>query len=235
MRNLKFLAAFALLCTFVYCIGNAQAGVANPPNIPIPANPAGWCTATALVPGTVRTTQIGDCPAAPPSSCPAGRMTTGTIRYPNVPGGGVRNGADLTQFATIWGAARASDAPVPYPGRNGAVPAIQPWPAGGYIAAKFRASADVRDYVRIGYSTYYSGPLLTMAISQRCGDFAPANPNCITTNVGTGEAFKKIVTAPYTNGCPLTPGVDYYINLKIGTGAAYPQPLSTNNTVGRQP
>lgn len=235
MRNLKFLAAFALLCAFVYAIGPANAGVSNPPNIPIPANPAGWCTATALVPGTVRTTQVGNCPQSPPSVCPVGRMITGTIRYPNVPGGGVRNGADLTQYATIWGAATASAVPVPYPGANGAVPAVQPWPAGGYIAAKFRASSNVRDYVVLRYSTYYSGPPLTIAISQRCGDFAPANPNCLTTNIGTGEGAKKIVTAPYTNGCPITPGVDYYVNVKQGTGAAYPQPLSTNVSIGRQP
>src|SRR5690242_3162908 len=117
MRNLKFLVAFALLCLFVSSIGPANAGVANPPNIPLPANPAGWCSATALVPGTTRTTQIGDCPAPPPTSCPAGRLSTAWLAVQSYTGGN-RKLMDVTQADNLFGYYAWNLARLSYPWKN---------------------------------------------------------------------------------------------------------------------
>lgn len=86
-----------------------------------------------------------------------------------------------------------------------------------FVAAKFHVPIDVepRRIVTMGYGTYFSGPTLDLSVSQTCGDFNPAHANCLTTGIGAGEAFKKIVIAPYANGCPLTPGADYYINIRM--------------------
>lgn len=178
-------------------------------------------------------------------SCPASpltRLTTATIRYPNVSSSMTRPNADVTRFETIWGHATNADTEQAWPGTNGAVPAIEGWGKTQYVAAKFTVPTTVAPtaYEQLRYSTYYSGPALTMAVSQQCGDFAPVNPNCVTTGVGTGDAFKKIVLSPYTNGCPLIPGQTYYINLKMTSplptdcGGASTCRLATTNVVASQ-
>ena len=175
-------------------------------------------------------------------NCPAGRLTNATITYPNVPGGGSRPNADLKRFETIWGHANSSDAERPWPGAPGAVPKINDWPKTQYIAAKFTLPVGFAPgvYERLGYSTYNSGPELTMVVSQQCGDFTtPANPYC-TSTAYTGEAFDKIVVSPYTNGCPLVPGQTYYINMKMTApgssecGGAAICDLATTNQVANQ-
>ncbi len=175
-------------------------------------------------------------------SCPTGRLTTASIRYPNVPGSGVRGNVDLTRFENIWGHSSNTDTAIAWPGRNSAVPAIQNWGKTQYIAAKFNvpASAGTSAYETLRYSTYYSGPELTLSVSTQCGDFQPVNPLCLSTGVGTGDAFKKIVLFPHTNGCPILPGTDYYINVKMTDPApadcnsASTCTLATTNTVGSQ-
>ncbi len=233
--------ALAVMLAFSGCVAaapayaetNAGRGVSNPPNIPIPANPAGWCTATQLVPGTTRTTQIGDCPQVSPTSCPAGRLTVANIKYPNVPpSSAIRRNVDVTKYENIWGHASTVDTALPFPGRNGATPAIQ-WTQGTYIAAQFVAPANTTTYETLRYSTYYSGPAITMTVSERCGDMAPVNPNCKSV-ANTGESFKKIVSFPYTNGCPVIPGRVYYVNMFLANGSVPPY-ISTNLIIGNQP
>jgi hypothetical protein len=177
-------------------------------------------------------------------SCPAGRLTNGTITYPNVPGGGSRPNADLTRFENIWGHANSTDAEQPWPGANGAVPAIAGWGKTQYIAAKFTVPAAFNPgvYETLGVSTYNSGPELTMAVSQQCGDFStPANQWCMKSGVDTGDFFWKVVVSPYTNGCPLIPGQTYYINMKMTAplatdcGGQSVCKLATTNQIGNQP
>lgn len=178
-------------------------------------------------------------------SCPVAgltRLTTASIRYPNIPNGapgaGTRSNVDLTVFDNIWGHANTIDTALPWPGRNSAVPAIIGWAKTQFVAARFTATTSTTPIETLSYSTYNSGPDLTLAVSSTCGDFAPTNPNCLSEGVGTGEGFKKIVLAPYINGCPLTPGNEYYINIKMTN----PLPadcnsctLATTNIVSTQP
>lgn len=140
------------------------------------------------------------------------RLERATITYPNVPSGGTRTNADLTRFENIWGAAKASDAPVGWPGKNGAVPAINSWGRTRFVAAKFTAPASTAQYERISVSTYNSD-VMTMAVSTNCGDFSPSDSRCVMT-AGAGDPLVKTVVSPQTAGCPLTPGVDYYFNVK---------------------
>lgn len=167
------------------------------------------------------------------------RLTNTRILYPNL--GPVpppaRSNVDVTLFENIWGHGNTTDTATVWPGRNGAVPAIANWGKTQFIAAKFTATTSSSPVETLRYSTYYSGPALTLSVSQTCGDFAPANPLCLTENVGSGGDFKKIVVQPHTNGCPLTPGTDYYINIKMTN----PQPtdctsctLATTNIVSSQ-
>lgn len=163
-------------------------------------------------------------------------MTTATIKYPNT-GGGQRQNVSLTAFENIWGHANPTDTAVLFPGINGSVPAVTNWGKTQYIAAKFTAPAGWSGAVfdKLSYSTYFSGPHLTMAVSTACGDFAPSNANCVSTDVAGGDSFKKMVAAPFTNGCPLVPGTSYYINLKMTNplptdcGGLSTCTLSTNN------
>lgn len=177
-------------------------------------------------------------------SCPAGRLTNGTITYPNVPQGGSRPNADLTRFENIWGHANSTDAEQPWPGASGAVPAIAGWGKTQYVAAKFTVPAGFvpNVYETLGVSTYNSGPELTMSVSQQCGDFStPTNQYCMKTGVDTGDYFWKVVVSPYTNGCPLIPGQSYYINMKMTApqasdcGGQSVCKLATTNQVGNQP
>lgn len=179
-------------------------------------------------------------------TCPSGELTRLLVRdiiYPNTSGSSnARRNVDLTSFENIWGHANYTDSVTAWPGLNGAVPAIEGFGKTNYVAAKFHVPAGFSPtvYGILGYSSYYSGPALTMAISQSCGDFDPATATCVSTH-STGESFSKWVIAPYANGCPLDSDTDYYVNLKM----ADPQPsdcdgrstctLSTNNRLATQP
>ena len=167
------------------------------------------------------------------------RLTTATIKYPNISGQPQRVNVDLTAFENIWGHATNTDTAVLFPGENGAVPAITNWGKTQFVAAKFTAPATWvgTAFDKLAYSTYNSGPHLTMAVSTTCGDFAPANPTlCLSTDVAGGDVFKKMVVSPLTNGCPLSAGTSYYINLKMTNPApsdcsnSTVCTLSTNNS-----
>lgn len=153
------------------------------------------------------------------TSCSASsltRLVSSDVLYPNT-GSSRRYRVDVTAYENIWGHSNNSDAAILWPGRNGTQPALLDFWKTQFVAAKFHVPADVnpRQIVTMGYGTYYSGPTLDLSVSTTCGDFNPANANCVTTNVGAGSSFKKIVVAPYVNGCPLTPGTDYYVNIRM--------------------
>jgi hypothetical protein len=222
MRNLKFLAAFALLFAIVYAIGPANAGVANPPNIPIPTNPAGWCTATALVPGTVRTTQIGDCPAPPADVCPAGRAATMTLAVQSYTGG--KKTMDVTQGDNLFGYYSWTMARLPYPWKNDFTIFDFPRTAGLYVGAKFVVPINS---IPSQWGTFTNletipGPGLDFAISPRCGDFSPTAQYCAASNVFGGRPIlsHKLPGYPGPALCKLTPGASYYLNIRLHNPAA---------------
>jgi hypothetical protein len=172
-------------------------------------------------------------------SCPAGRITTATIKYPNIPQMPQRANVDVTQYDNIWGHMNASDGVTPWPGIDGTQPAILNWATNTYIAAKFHVPAtQVVHYGWQGYGTYYSGPDIVLSYSTTCGDFAPVNPLCVSTH-GAGEGFKKWSMLQTVTGCPLLPNTDYFVNMKMSDpntcGANHICPgIAINNTLGAQ-
>lgn len=154
-------------------------------------------------------------PPADACTGPAGftRKLAGNIDYPNsgqnpLP---TRPNADLRRFETIWGVGNATDA---IPGNSNwpgvaSQPRILNWGKSEFVAAKFTAPASVAGkYQQLSMSTYNS-ERMTMALSSTCGDFSPSAQYCVST-AGPGGSFYKIGGA----GCALTPGADYYINIR---------------------
>ena len=222
-----------LLLCFLVC-GAAQAAAtdsrAAQPVYPLPAPGAtGWCTNPAILSGQTKGVSLGPC-AAPAMT----RITRASIKYPNVPGSGVRTNVDVTKYENIWGHANHTDSAVLFPGRAGATPAVSGWLANRYIAAEFVAPTNTLQYETINYSSYYSGPRLIYAISEREGDFNPSAQYC-KGSVGSGESFYKIVSAPFSNGCVITPGRRYYLNLMLQNGVVWNDYISTNLSIGSQP
>lgn len=168
------------------------------------------------------------------------RLRTSDIRYPNS-GNSLRYDVDLTLYENIWGHATNSDPLVPWPGGNGYTPVMMDFGINQFVAAAFHVPADFPNdlYGILGYTSYNSGPDMVVSYSQTCGDFNPPNPNCVTA-VGPGELVKKWVVAPYANGCPLTPGSDYFINLKFSAplpedcGDEYVCRIGYGNALGQQ-
>lgn len=184
---------------------------------------------------TVVVTTLPDTDNCP--STPMSRLTTASIKYPNVPSSGTRNNMDLTKFENIWGHMNSVDNSTLWPGVSGTQPAIIAWGKTQYVAAKFHVPAgqSTLSYGFMGYGTYFSGPNLTMSISTICGDFAPANAQCVSTHAA-GESFSKWRIVPATLNCPLTPGQDYFINMRMDNptaaqcGNSSVCTLATNNT-----
>jgi len=175
-----------------------------------------------------------------PDNCPLtpmSRLSVASIKYPNVPSSGTRNNMDVTKFENIWGHINAVDNATLWPGVSGAQPAIIAWGKTQYVAAKFHVPAGQSTTANgwLGYGSYFSGPAITLAISTQCGDFTPVNPLCVTTRNG-GESFGKWRIVPNLNGCPLTPGQDYFMNMRMENpqtadcGGNAVCTLATNNT-----
>lgn len=143
------------------------------------------------------------------------RATRSNIRYPTT-GSSLRYNVDLTLFENIWGHSNNSDSAVLWPGRNGSGPALLNFGKEQYVAAKFHVPPGIATSVSgfYGYATYYSGPLVELSISTRCGDFLPANPACVSTH-GAGESFGKWRIVPNAQNCPLEPDTDYFVNARM--------------------
>ena len=164
------------------------------------------------LPATVQVTGAGDsCPASPRT-----RATVSDINY--LPGTHLRRGVDLTLWNNIWGHINESDNVTPFPGPNGASPSIQTLGKTQYVAAKFNTGPlgvnFSGNYINVSYG---AGPSLDMSISPACGDFAPATPGCLVTDVPSidrGLVYWRIVNG--TNFvCPLQPNTDYYLNVQF--------------------
>lgn len=144
------------------------------------------------------------------------RLTVSRIRYPNT-NNSVRLYGDLTRFEGIWGHATSNDAELAWPGGNQYTSALLDFEKTKFVAARFHVPVEfpTTDYGFFVYASYYSGPLLTLSLSQSCGDFAPADERCVATR-GTGETFEnKWRIAPSAINCPLTPGADYFVNIRL--------------------
>jgi hypothetical protein len=147
------------------------------------------------------------------SDCPAGRQITAEISY----GPGGTGEVDVTEWANIWGRTTLLEPPVPWPG-VGVAPIFVDFDPATYVSAHFTVTDGTPQnwYGWLTHTEYNYGRDLAAAISTACGDFNPPSPNCATVAV-SGQPVVPWSTSP-AMFCPLTPGVDYYLNLK----AAYP-------------
>jgi hypothetical protein len=152
------------------------------------------------------------CPAAPRT-----RATVSDIHYLPEPPAHVRHAVDLTLWDNIWGHITETDNVTPWPGVSGASPTI--WALGKtqYIAAKLHTGAFsstlAGTYIDVSYG---AGPPIDMAISQTCGDFAPAVA-CLKTNVPSQDQFLVAWNMTSTDNfhCKLLPNSDYYVNVQF--------------------
>lgn len=173
----------------------------------------GSASATSL-PTTVVVADLGggdNCPATPRT-----RATSSDINY--LPGSHIRHGVDLRLWDNIWGHISESDNVTPFPGPNGASPTIQTLGKSQYIAAKFNSGALPANFFGFYKNVSYgAGPNLDMSISTSCGDFAPAQPGCIVTDIPSSD--QGMVYWRMINGtnfyCPLLQNTDYYLNLQF--------------------
>lgn len=160
---------------------------------------------------------FGDTFDLTPDGCPDSsiRATRSHIRYPTADNS-LRYDVDLTLFENIWGHINNSDSAVLWPGRNGSGPALLSFGKSQFIAARFHVPPGIVTTSSgfYGYATYYSGPPVELAISTTCGDFLPANPQCVSTR-GAGEAFSKWRILPSAQNCPLAPDTDYFVNARL--------------------
>jgi hypothetical protein len=176
--------------------------------------------AAILVDADLRDADLDDvCPTAPMA-----RQTVANIAYHVTLSPSSRvNGVDLTSFDAIWGRSAPTSGGgvssiVPWPGAQGTTPIFDRMQTDHYIAARFHVPIDMPTTAS---GTFYDNEnfpsTATLAISPRCGDFAPAAPNCIVTGTTGGSLGRwKLAGSPVVTGCLLEPGHDYYVNLRAG-------------------
>jgi hypothetical protein len=168
------------------------------------------------------------------------RLTSGVVTY--TAGGGTR-WRDLTSFSQIWGHNSASDAEVPWPGRQPSTP-ILTMPRYSYVAVKFTVPVDASPTYSgfIQRTTYSYGINMTAAYSARCGDF-DVSAACFASSDSTSGPlpFPAWSLNPASTQCVLTPGATYYINVMAtdptmgwaGCPGNYATcPMGTNNLFG---
>lgn len=186
-----------------------------------PAPPQGWCTD-----GSNNTGYYGvrNCPDQPPpvGTCPAGRMTVGDVAYlVSLSSASTVRGVDLTKAENIWGRVSPTDPIKPFPWTNyfAVLKGFDKRP-GAYLAAQFTVplTASPTIFGQFTHGETLPGPNLTMAISERCGDFSPETALCLRTNMGPGSLLTKYkLPAATGNSCPLVPGRTYFVNVKAAT------------------
>ena len=150
------------------------------------------------------------------SDCPAGRQITAEISY----GPGGTGEVDVTEWANIWGRTTLLEPPVPWPGVPSG-PTFVDFDATTYVAAHFTVP-DGTPQNWMGWLThtdYAYGHDLVAAISTSCGDFNPPLASCQIVAT-SGLPVVPWRTTPASAFCPLTPGVDYYLNFKARTPPA---------------
>lgn len=152
----------------------------------------------------------------PEGWCPSGRVTQTVMswRYDGI-------GRALTdvRFAdNIWGKTTASGVPLPYPWMNYFAIFWQ-LPRSGYVAAQF----DLAPWVPLWqYNTFWhgetsGGPHTDLAISDRCGDFNPAEEWCAKFDTYTGHMMVRgmLPESPALVGCVMQPLGRYYVNVRF--------------------
>lgn len=223
MKTIAFAVSLALFAGNAIAGTSAVRGVSNPPNIPVPSNPAGWCTSTLLVPGTTKTTQIGDCPQAPPTSCPAGRIvsTVLSLRYDGIG----RKSMDVTKADNILGYNDWSGPRAEFPWKQGyTIFWGIPRTPGAYIAAEFVVpnNTPTNQWGKLYNTETIPGPGTDWALSKQCGDFSPAAQYCASSNVITGRLYGnyKVPGAPIAAACELRPGERWYMMFRLSNPSA---------------
>lgn len=153
---------------------------------------------------------LGRCGDTPP---PAGLYASGRLSYGGR--GGFISNANLLDWSVLWGRSGVEGQPVPFPGSSGATPVWTPG-RGQYTCSKFRTGAVGSVTGQIKNSSYYSQSVVDISLSTSCGDFAPAQPACLKTNVAKDDRpvlFFDIGGAG-TFKCHLSPNTDYYENIR---------------------
>lgn len=155
------------------------------------------------------------------TSCPAGRQTTGDLAYQvNLTG---PSNVDLTLFKNIWGRTSGTETGVEFPGVS-YYTIFKNFDKTKYVSAKFRVPTSGLSPTATGSLSKgenFIGPYVTTSISTTCGEFDSADlaPYCLTTNRGAAGAilakWKLTTGSPSTNACALTPGQEYYLNIKV--------------------
>lgn len=160
---------------------------------------------------------------------PPGRMTGGVVSYPTLGVSPFPSHSVSFDFQKVLGDADPrTPATVPFPGAATSlcINGVQP---GAYIALAFVPS-DTKAIAAIAAATYgneLSAPL-SANVSPNPGDFAGG-----IVNVGPGNALRKIVVLPYTNGAPTYPGDTFYFNVRHAGSKAHM--ICLTNSPGKQP
>lgn len=155
-----------------------------------------------------------------PDDCPLGRQLVEKlcIRY-TFTGPECTTLTDITQFESVWGRNTPKGTQVPFPGLN-YYTVFTGMLSAGYTAVRFEVPLTLPANATglITHGETLPGPALTAAISKRCGDFLPANPQCgPIENAGPGQFLGKwkLDGNIASNGCPLEPGKAYYFNVMM--------------------
>lgn len=155
-----------------------------------------------------------DCRMIPPP----GRVTNSSVTYGIYPQPS-RPNMDITQWASVWGAASVTPPIAPWPGPNAASPVI--WVnRTGYVAAKFTVPAGFPStkFGQYVHAINPPGPPIDVSYSLYPGDFsATLGPGCVTINwpddLSTGARWK--INSANPSFCPLRPNTTYYMNIRF--------------------
>ena len=147
-------------------------------------------------------------------NCPAGRQTVAEVCFDGNLNSCDRN-TNVTKYDTIWGRLSPTDTVHAFPYGTGSR-TVKNYDKTKYLALKVdNAQMPNNLYGTFKHNQTYRGPNLTMAISETCGDFHPADAACLYSNVGGGGllgAYFNLLTPGA--GCALTPGKSYFLNIK---------------------
>lgn len=148
-------------------------------------------------------------------NCPAGRQTVAEICYGSNLTTNCDRNTNVTAYDNIWGRLSATGTPQPFPAGTGSR-IVKNLDKTKYIAAKAANVQLTGNFVRAFFhNSTFRGPNLTMAISDKCGDFNPPNNACLRTNIGGDALMGQYYNVEGSGaGCPLTPGKTYFLNIK---------------------
>lgn len=107
---------------------------------------------------------------------------------------------------------------IPFPWTGNSHPQVVSMPESQYVAMRIDVPAGlpVGWTGSIGQNETAPGPLIELAISRYCGDFAPTDASChyVPRSLGGLGLRWKIAGGP-TAACALNPGESYYLNIRF--------------------